>query len=178
LGYISCGYIVYNTIADTGGKFPDSITYRVWDMIISKRNGYDFMVQFAAELLRIAVTSHRTEYFLHASELRYTDEEYETAFRKCVPPRNSVWTCQIPECAKWLYFRRHHCRRCGNSICGSCSRFPDSSERREDRFCTQCSGEVPRVPQTKPTVSGRRLTSGERLPANRRYRDSPVLLDF
>jgi len=165
MAYISCGYMVYNRIVETG-TFRSDITYRVWDMIITKPdglNGYDFMVKFATELLRIAVTHHESEnpmeYFRHASQLLYTDEEYETAFRNCVPPRNNAPSgCQMPECSNtfrqfcWFQWRRtgrHHCRRCGKSICGPCSRFPTKKQHREDRFCTECSGEVPRVPNTK-----------------------------
>merc|ERR1711964_394884 len=131
------------------------------------------------------------------TDVLFTPEEYDEAFQKCVPPRNNKLSCQMPGCTTKSFGRcrltvtkRHHCRRCGKSICHPCSRFPDSNKHSEDRFCTECSGEVPRprVPVTKPQLNrdsaavgacdsgGRRLTSGEQLLANRRYRDSPVLL--
>merc|ERR1711964_642567 len=54
-----------------------------------------------------------------------------------------AWSCQMDGCEKsflcWRGIRdRHHCRRCRQSICEACSRFPTEERRTEDRWCKRC----------------------------------------
>eukprot|EP00656_Telonema_subtile_P056609 TRINITY_DN9083_c0_g1_i2.p1 TRINITY_DN9083_c0_g1~~TRINITY_DN9083_c0_g1_i2.p1 ORF type:complete len:136 (-),score=10.29 TRINITY_DN9083_c0_g1_i2:190-597(-) len=42
----------------------------------------------------------------------------------------------------WLFRRRHHCRKCGQLVCGSCStsRIPTDFTSKATRACDKCVG--------------------------------------
>eukprot|EP01065_Artemidia_motanka_P034946 TRINITY_DN42928_c0_g1_i1.p2 TRINITY_DN42928_c0_g1~~TRINITY_DN42928_c0_g1_i1.p2 ORF type:complete len:337 (+),score=92.95 TRINITY_DN42928_c0_g1_i1:64-1074(+) len=69
----------------------------------------------------------------------------------------AVWVpdSEAPQCLlckrdfRW-WRRRHHCRACGNVVCGSCTRhrfaLPAAGYRTAERVCTMCGPEVGDVP--------------------------------
>lgn len=111
-----------------------------WVSIVDPESGKTY---YGNSTTGVPVTQweHPMPGYLYANQLQFTDEEYQRAFDACAPRRNK-FRCQMPGCGKWLIFsKRHHCRRCGKSICGPCSRF-FLPRQKEDRFCKQCSGET------------------------------------
>ena len=52
--------------------------------------------------------------------------------------------CQVCGAKFTLFFRRHHCRKCGRLVCGPCSagRLPGT----DDRACGRCLGPPPPPP--------------------------------
>merc|ERR1711964_5592 len=148
LGYLQCTFMAYNPPNST---FPKWITYKVWDMLITKPDGYGFMVKFSTALLSTAITKQHEgrdrfdRILAYACNMSYTKQDCLIAFQSCLPPKrkNDAPTCQIPGCSKrfvhaFVVTRRHHCRPCGMSICADHSRFPVGPAK-ENRFCPQCA---------------------------------------
>lgn len=54
-------------------------------------------------------------------------------------PNEAVSHCPFCDVAFTLFVRRHHCRQCGNVVCGECSASTKLVLGRQERVCDKCS---------------------------------------
>ncbi|KAI9911738.1 hypothetical protein PsorP6_008772 [Peronosclerospora sorghi] len=113
-------------------------TYKVTCMMV-----IDFQKQFASSV-RAKIIQNFTERLVGIRELLFN-----TLFRPIVVLPKNQWKpargnkCAICICSFSIVKSRHHCRACGEAVCGQCSRKwtlqPGAQSETQARLCTSCS---------------------------------------
>lgn len=73
-------------------------------------------------------------------------------------PDSEAKVCPLPHCGKEFGFfeSRHHCRRCGLVVCGTCSRasmmLPELEYFEHVRVCDRCVAEMREAPPMQPVA--------------------------
>jgi len=110
------------------------------------KNGWNLRTASKSFAVYAATPTEKAEWMAHIQ--RCVSDLLKKSGKKAIETHAAVWvpdsdapTCQICRTAFTLLNRRHHCRKCGIVVCGSCSKgrhLLPSQSKKPLRVCNNC----------------------------------------
>ncbi|OXA51853.1 pleckstrin homology domain-containing family F member 2 [Folsomia candida] len=111
------------------------------------KNGWILRTATKSFAVYAATPTEKSEWMAHIQ--RCVSDLLKKSGKKAIETHAAVWvpdsdapTCQICRTQFTLLNRRHHCRKCGNVVCGSCSKgrhLLPSQSKKPLRVCDPCA---------------------------------------